>query len=188
MADIDRWVIRHTIEELAQQREQARKVNFMISLSSAAIVDDSMLLFIVDCLRDKKMQGAWLTFQIKDIDLRAHSKEARKLVDGLKKLKCQIAISQFGLQSNSESILKNFQVDFVKFDISFIEDLASSQEKQDKLNSLNTMAQSYNTKTVAMAVEDANSLAVLWTVGVNYIQGYFLQEPSETISYEFGPT
>ena len=188
MAEIDRWVIRYTIDELAQQREQQRKVNFMISLSSATLVDDSILLWIIDCLREKKMQGAWLTFQIKDIDLRAHSKEAKKLIDGLKKIKCQIAISQFGLQPKSESILKNFQVDFVKFDSSFIEDLASSQEKQDQLNALNNMAQSYDTKTVAMAVEDANSLAVLWTVGVNYIQGYFLQEPSETISYEFGPT
>jgi len=67
-----------------------------------------------------------------------------------------------------------------------MDDLATQQDKQDKLNELNSLALSHNVKTVAMGVEDANSLAVLWTVGVNYIQGYFLQEPSENIAYEFG--
>lgn len=188
MTNIDRWVISHTIDELVQQREQERKVNFMINLSSDTLVDDSTLLWVVDCLREKKAQGAWLIFQIKDMDIRAHAQEAKKLIEGLKKIKCQIAIDQFGLHPKSESVLKNISVDFVKIDSSFIEDLATNQEKQDRLNELNTLAQSYDVKTVAMSVEDANSLAVLWTVGVNYIQGYFLQEPSETISYEFGPS
>ncbi|MES9936895.1 MAG: EAL domain-containing protein [Sedimenticola sp.] len=47
------------------------------------------------------------------------------------------------------------------------------------------MAQSFDAKTIATGVEDANSLAILWTVGVNYTQGYFLQEPSATIAYDF---
>ncbi len=55
--------------------------------------------------------------------------------------------------------------------------------KQDKLNSLNELVGKHGVKSVATAVEDADSLTVLWTVGVGYIQGYFLQEPSETIDY-----
>ena len=34
-------------------------------------------------------------------------------------------------------------------------------------------------------LEDANSLAILWSVGVNYIRGYFIQEPSPTVNYDF---
>jgi len=39
-------------------------------------------------------------------------------------------------------------------------------------------------KSVATGVEDSQSLAYLWTAGVDYAQGFFLQEPSETITYE----
>ena len=56
------------------------------------------------------------------------------------------------------------------------------------MSKLNKQAQDQGIKTVVMGVEDANSLTLLWTVGVNYIQGYFLQEPSENISYEFTGT
>jgi EAL domain-containing protein (putative c-di-GMP-specific phosphodiesterase class I) len=73
----------------------------------------------------------------------------------------------------------------VKLDQSFTHNLASDQELQDKLHEAHNKAKSFDVSTVAMGVEDANSLAVLWTVGVNYIQGNFLQKPSETISYDF---
>jgi len=34
-------------------------------------------------------------------------------------------------------------------------------------------------------VENANSLSLLWQAGVNYIQGYFVQEPSTSMQYDF---
>lgn len=185
MIAIDRWIIKNAIAELSSQRQKNRKLNFFVSLSSSALEDDSLLLWICDCLREYKAKGPWLTFQIKDSDLRTHTQAAKKLIDGLKKIKCNLAIDQFGSNQNSENLLKHLPVDFVKYDNDFMLDLATNQKKQDKLNALNKIAVSHGAKSVAMGVEDANSLAILWTVGVNYIQGYFLQEPSENISYDF---
>ena len=79
-------------------------------------------------------------------------------------------------------------MDYVRFSASLVDDLAASQQKQDHLRELNSKALQQGVKTVVMGVEDANSLALLWTVGISYIQGYFLQEPSEHISYEFTGT
>lgn len=185
MAKVDRWVINKAIEELAEQRKEGKKVNFFISISSAGLEDEGMLLWICDCLRKHSAKGPWITFQIQDKELRNHIQSAKKLIEGLKKIKCQLAIDQFGASPKAETLLKHLPVDFVKFDFELMQDLASSQEQQDHLNELNALAKQHNIKTIAMGVEDANSLAILWTVGVNYIQGYFLQEPSENISYEF---
>jgi len=185
MADIDRWVIKHAIETLASERKQMRKVHFFIPLSQAALEDHGLLLWICDCLREYKAKGGWFTFQIKDTDLRAHTRSAKRLIDGLKKIKCQIAIDQFGTNPKAEVLLKHMQADYVKLDRSLMTDLAVRQEKQDSLNELTSLALSYEVKTIAIGVEDANSLAILWTVGVNYTQGYFLQEPSPDISYDF---
>ncbi len=185
MAKVDRWVINKAIEELAEQRKEGKKVNFFISISSSGLEDEGMLLWICDCLRKHSAKGPWITFQIQDKDLRNHIQNAKKLIEGLKKIKCQLAIDQFGSNPKAETLLKHLPVDFVKFDFELMQDLASNQEQQDNLNELNALAKEHNIKTVAMGVEDANSLAILWTVGVNYIQGYFLQEPSENISYEF---
>ncbi len=188
MAEIDRWVIKNTIEKLSYERTHGRKVNFFVSLSSAALEDDGLLLWVCDCLREQKAKGAWLTFQVKDSDLRSHTQSAKKLIDGLKKIKCQLAVDQFGTNPKGETLLKHLPVDYVKLDPALMKDLSSRQEKQDTLNALNTLALSFEAKTIATGVEDANSLAILWTVGVNYTQGYFLQEPSANIAYDFtGP-
>lgn len=187
MIEVDRWVIKHAIAELAKQRGEKRKVNFFISLSASSIQDEGTLLWVCDCLRNQKAKGAWLTFQIRDKDLRNHTQSAKKLIDGLKKIKCQIAVDQFGSNPKAETLLKHLPVDYVKFDVDLMEELATTQEKQDRLNELNALALSHDIRTIAMGIENANSLAVLWTVGVNYIQGYFLQEPSENIGYEFTP-
>jgi EAL domain-containing protein (putative c-di-GMP-specific phosphodiesterase class I) len=42
-----------------------------------------------------------------------------------------------------------------------------------------------NKKCVAEYVQDAHSLAVLWQSGIHFIQGNFLQEPSENLEYDF---
>jgi diguanylate cyclase (GGDEF)-like protein/PAS domain S-box-containing protein len=182
---LDRWVINHAIQELAQQRNEGRKVNFFITLSGAAIADEGTLLYICDCLRDHKAKGAWLTFQLSDADLRVHAQAGKKLVEGLKKIKCQIAITHFGITPKGETLLKHFEVDFVKLHSSFMENLATTPDQQKLLTATNEMIHSHDVKTIATGVEDANSLAILWTAGINYIQGYFLQEPSESISYDF---
>lgn len=188
MALIDRWVIKNAIQELVLQREKGQKVQFFVNLSLESLEDKETLLWICDCLRDHRAKGAWIIFQIREADLRSHMTEAKELLDGLKKIKCQIAIDRYGVLSKSDTLLKHLPIDYVKFDPALVEGIAGKQELQDNLVKLNTETQSHGVKTIVIGVEDANSLAVLWTIGVNYIQGYFLQEPSDSISYEFTGT
>ncbi|MEW8428639.1 MAG: EAL domain-containing protein [gamma proteobacterium symbiont of Ctena orbiculata] len=185
MPELDRWVIRHAIEELAKQRKQGKKINFLISISGATLEDDTLLLFICDCLRDYEAKGSWVTFQFDDEDARSHLHQLEKLADGLKKIKCKTCIHHFGLAKKPEAILSSFPLDFIQFHSSFLSDLFENQDKQDALNHLNELIQDQSIKTIASGVEDASSLAILWSIGVNYIRGYFIQEPSTTIDYDF---
>jgi len=184
MSKIDRWVIKHSMVELTQQRNQGHKTKFFINISKSGIQDESLLLWICDCLRELNAKGAWVIFQLREADVRAHTQSAKKLIEGLKKIRCQIAIYRFGLTPNNELLLKHMPIDYIKLDQSLTNGLCQSQEKQDKLSEINRTVQSLNIKSIAMGVEDANSLAVLWTVGINYIQGYFMQRPSESITYD----
>ena len=185
MRDIDRWVILHAIRELVSQRGQGRKVNFFISLSASTLKDSDFLVWICDRIREESAKGAWFTFQINSEVIRSHLREAKALMEGLRKIKCLLAIDQYGLSEKAEAMLKHLPVDYVKYDPSLIEGLSKSQEKQDRLSGLNEKVHDHDIKSIALGVEDANSMAVLWNIGVDYIQGYFLQEPSESMFYEF---
>lgn len=185
MGEVDRWVMKNASKELESQRKDGRKTVFFINLSADSLRDETFLLFVCDCLRDFNVKGSWFCFQVKDEDVRKHIDAATPLLEGLKKIKCQLAIDRFGLSPKPESLLKRLDFDYAKLDAAFMKDLASDQGNQDKLHAIHELIRSHDVKSVATAVEDANSLAILWTVGLNYIQGYFLQEPSETIAYNF---
>ncbi len=185
MGEVDRWVLKTASRELELQRKEGRKTVFFVNLSADSVRDESFLLFVCDCLRDFNAKGSWLCFQIKEEDIRQNLAQAKALLEGLKKIKCQLAIDRFGVSPKPEALLKHLDFDYAKLDASFMKDLASDQASQDKLNAIHELIRSHEVKSVATAVEDANSLAILWTVGLNYIQGYFLQEPSENIAYNF---
>ncbi len=185
MSQVDRWVIKNAIEELTRQRAEGRKINFFLNVSAQGIQDQEFLLWVCDCLRDCQAKGAWIVFQLKEEDVRNNIQAAKQLIDGLHKIRCQVALDRFGRTPQSRGLLKHIDFDFVKLAPEFMDELADNQERQKELNAANELAQSFDVKTIATAVEDANSLAVLWTVGVNYIQGYFLQDPSDTITFSF---
>lgn len=184
LADIDRWVVRHAIAELDKHRRDGKRINFHIMLSQDGMADESMLLWVCDCLREFKAKGAWLVFQFSTQDLRSTLKPARKLIDGLKKINCRIAISHYENKSSHKALIQHLPMDIVRLSPSFVDNLANDEDQQDLLNEVNEQLQEQGVKTIATGVEDANSLAVLWNVRVNYIQGYFLQTPSSTIAFD----
>jgi diguanylate cyclase (GGDEF)-like protein/PAS domain S-box-containing protein len=184
LAEIDRWVVRNAIRELASHRRNGQKIIFHIILSRAGIEDDSMLLWICDCLREFRAKGAWLVFQFRENDLRNALQPARELIEGLKKINCRIAINNYTESDTGDGLLKHLGIDIVKLSPEYMRDLATDASQQSKMSAVNKQLQADGYKTIASNVEDAGSLAILWNIGVNHIQGYFLQEPSSTITFE----
>ena len=185
MPELDRWVIRQAIAEITRHRRMGHKVNFFINISGPSLDDEMLLLWICDCLREFEAKGSWLVFQIKDSDARSRVQNLQKLMEGLQKIKCKISIDHFGLAPKPDAILDKLSIDFVQFDQQLVEGLSGDQDKQDRLNELNRMVQKSGSKTIAAGVDETNSLTILWSIGVNYLRGYFIQEPSATINFDF---
>lgn len=184
LAEIDRWVVRNAIRELVKQRADGKKINFQICLSAEGINDDSMLLWVCDCLREFKAKGAWLAFQFTENDLLSLEKPAGRLIEGLKKINCRVLVSHFKGTPDGDRLLRELPVDMVKLSPDFMLNLGTDSGRQKQLNEINRQLQQRGVKTIAAGVEDANSLAIIWNSGINYIQGNFLQEPAEKITYD----
>ena len=68
-------------------------------------------------------------------------------------------------------------MDYVKFDGSFMQLIANDRSIQEKLRGFVSSASRHQIKTVASRVENANAMAVLFQLGVAYMQGHYLHEP-----------
>ncbi len=184
LSDIDRWTIRRAIQELARHREEGQRINFFLNLSSAAINDDSLLLWICDCLREFKAKGSWLTFVAAQHDVMRNLDAMEQLTEGLKKINCQIALSHFSFEQEAVNLAKHLSVDVVYFSTDTAANISRDKEHRELLQSYNEQLQREGMKTVVTHIEEAAQLALLWNIGVDYIQGNFIQEPVDSIVYD----
>lgn len=180
LVEIDRWVIRNAIQSLAIQRQEGYKTCFFINISFPGLQDNSLLLWICDCLRDFKVKGAWLTFQFKEADINNCMESVAELVAGLRKINCGIAIDRFTDPDKNQSMVQRLTPDVVKFS----PELLAAEDQEEAINEqkeLNDKLQQQGIKTAITEVEEKEMLPILWDIGVDYIQGHLIQEPTADI-------
>ena len=78
-------------------------------------------------------------------------------------------------------LLNIIPLDFIKVDGALIQGLASNAEVQQKVRALVETANAKKILTIAERVEEANTMAVLFQIGVQYVQGYFINEPEQVV-------
>jgi len=184
MAEIDRWIIRNAIKEVARHRNDGHKLNFMITLSASAIEDDSLLLWICDCLREFKAKGAWLTFAVAHSDVIGHLEKMEQLAEGLHKINCRISLTHFPFEQEAVNVVRHLQCDLVCFSPDISGKLSKDKQQQELLKDYNQQLHQEKVKTIVIYIEEAAQLTILWNVGVDFIQGNFIQKPVDTIIYD----
>jgi EAL domain-containing protein (putative c-di-GMP-specific phosphodiesterase class I) len=184
MGDIDRWVIAHAIEELARQRGEGHRLNFFLNIGEDTLRDEELIVWICDRLRDFDARGNWLTFQFPAEEARRNLAPLSKLVEGLKKIKSRIALTRYLQLDDAQMLMQSIPLDFLLFAQDFAGGLADDKAKQQQLITGANLAREFNVKSIVTGVEDARALTVLWTAGIDYVQGNFLQRPSPTIEIQ----
>ena len=107
-------------------------------------------------------------------------KEAEEVVNKLITLKSmgfKISIDDFGTGYSSLSYLNRFPLNYLKIDSSFIQQIASLQDKQAIVDSIILMAHRLHIKVVAEGVETKDQLKLLKEMGCDIIQGYYYSKP-----------
>jgi multidomain signaling protein FimX len=181
---IDRWVLLNSIKLLAEHRNKGHSTRLMVHLSGPSLQDPSLLGWLGVALKASKLPPDSLVFQLDENDAVAYLRQAKALTQGLAGLGCRVALNQFGCVLNPLNTLKHLNADFVKIDGSYTQDL-SRQENQETLKQLLAQLHEQAKQTIVPFVDSATVLATLWQAGVGYIQGQYLQGPSQSMDYNF---
>lgn len=186
LPQIDRWVIGHVLKVLQERHKQGRLTTFFVKLTPQAIDDGSLLPWVAQQLKAARVPGDRLVFEMPESMVVTHLKAAKFFQKGLEQLKCGFALEKFGSGLNSFQLLKHVGANYVKLDRIYMADLAKNQEHQHKIRDMCEQARSLGRMTVAEFVEDAASMSILFSCGVNFVQGNFLAEPEKVMAYDFG--
>lgn len=184
MTDIDKWVIKSAAKAILEKRKTGKDIQLFIKLSADSLREPSMLVWTSKLLQAARLHGDSLVFEIDEQVALENLKAAKTFSDGLKQLHCNFAIDHAGKDSTDLSYLKHLHLSYIKIDGSHIQNV-TSDESQEAIKQIAEAGRNNNFMTIAEHVQDPSCLAVLWQHGVNFIQGYYLQQPEDRLDYDF---
>jgi diguanylate cyclase (GGDEF)-like protein/PAS domain S-box-containing protein len=185
MADIDKWVIRTAIETLSEHRHQFPRTRFFIKLSEQSLHAAEFVDWLVATLDAHKLNANAVIFEVSETIALDNLDQAREVIGKLKQNGCEFGLEHFGSGVDFSNSLNTLDVDYVKINGAFVENMAHDSENQAAVKAIIEMTKQAGKRCIAEFVSDANSLALLWRLGVDYAQGYYIHEPSEKLDYDF---
>ena len=180
MPNIDRWVIKNTFatyRKLLDISHEKCNYVFSINLSGTSLGDKSLLGYIREQFVIYAIPPECICFEITETAAIVNLKNTIHLFTALRKLGCSFALDDFGSGMSSFMYLKNFEVDYLKIDGSFVKDMHVNKIDHAMVRSIHSVAEAMNIKTVAEFVENKEILKELKNIGVHYGQGLYLGEP-----------
>jgi diguanylate cyclase (GGDEF)-like protein len=180
MPSIDRWVIKNTFaayRQLLNISHEKCNYLFSINLSGTSLGDKSLLGYIREQLVIYAIPPKSICFEITETSAIVNLKNTILLFSALRKLGCSFALDDFGSGMSSFTYLKNFEVDYLKIDGSFVKDMDTNKIDHAMVRSIHSVAEAMNIMTVAEFVENDAVLQELKTIGVHYGQGTYLGAP-----------
>jgi multidomain signaling protein FimX len=177
MKNVDRWVIGAAMSFCAARKPGA----LFVRLSQETLADPSLPGWLATQLKSAKIEPARIVFQVREEIAAQQIKEAMALHKVLSARGFRFALEGFGMGRDTERLLNHLKPDFVKIHGALMQGLSADQDKQSRVKETVELARKCKAVTIGERVQDANTMAVLWQLGVEFIQGYFVNAPEEVV-------
>ncbi|MBL8201802.1 MAG: EAL domain-containing protein [Chromatiales bacterium] len=171
MKNIDRWVIGASFSFCV-----ARQPNLVfVRLSRDSVLDDSLLEWLKARAQSTRLKPSQVCFQISEELVLQQLKQSKALAEKLRENGFLFAVDHLGTGRDSTQLLGHLPMQFVKVDGSLMQGLHRDKDLQKKVGDIAARARELKIKTIAERVENASTMAVLWQLGIAFVQGNFTQ-------------
>ncbi len=143
------------------------------------MLDKSLLGWLDTQLKSLKIEAKRICIQVTEDLANQYVRQTKELAENLRKLGFRFALEHFGTGRDPLKLLADIDMNFIKIDGSLMQGLSTNQIQQQRVKGLVEAAKRKGIETVAERVEDANTMAVLWQLGIEFIQGYFVNAPED---------
>jgi multidomain signaling protein FimX len=177
MRHIDRWVLASALGLIAKRQPD----QLFVRMSRDSLLDAGLMEWIDGQLKVTLAEPQRLCLQLSEEIATRYLQPTRQMFEELSKRRIKVALENFGTGPDSSGLLGALPVDYLKIDGSLMQGLSSNPEMQTKVRSIVELATKRAIQTIAERIEDANTMAVVWQLGVQYIQGYLVHASEEVV-------
>jgi len=175
---IGRWVLREACaQNMTWQRGGLRPVSMAVNLSPRQFADEHLLNDVDEALQASGMSAVLLQLEVTESMVMRNVARAVRVLNAIQDRGIRLAIDDFGTGYSSMSLMKQFPIDTIKIDRSFVRDLPRDSEDQAIAQAIISMGKALGMTVVAEGVETAEQHAFLRNHDCDEMQGYLFSKP-----------
>ncbi len=176
--EVGNWVLESSIKQIAEWMAQYKQVpKVSVNISARQFDTNDLPLQIEKTLKKYNVPAAQLEIEVTESAIMNDLEQTSKQLNALHELGVSIALDDFGTGHSSLVYLKNYPIDTIKIDKSFINNLCCDQSNQAITRAIVAMAQALEMDILAEGVETHEQKAWLKSHQCNLIQGYLFARP-----------
>lgn len=184
MQNIDRWIISASMDYI----NEGKAAQVFVRLSRHSMQDSSLIAWMTKEIEERKLDPSKLCLQIPEQEAAKYIKQTKQVVAEFHKLGVHFALEHYGVDKNRFQILDILKPSYIKIDGELMHTLTTDTDMQNSVQKVTAAADQRKIQTVAERVENANAMAVLFQLGVHYMQGHYVHEPEVVLQEpELGP-
>lgn len=178
IVNIDRWVIKRSIELLHQNPDMPPVA---INISGRTFDDPAIPHYIRSLLNELNVDPGRLIIELTETAAVSDIQDAQRFIEAVHQTGCRVCLDDFGSGFSTFGYLKYLGVEILKIDGLFIRDLPNNRDNQVFVKAMAEVARGLGKVAVAEFVEDAATLDMVKNLGIELAQGYYFGCPKAEI-------
>lgn len=183
---IGEWIIQEVCKQIYKWKKLGYEFTVAVNLSSVQFIRENIHKEIARIVQNSRINPSQLELEITESGMMKNLEHAIKVLHSLREIGVGLSIDDFGTGYSSLNHLKEFPIQKLKIDQSFIKGIPNDKKNSGIVKAIVDMATNLELTTIAEGVENIEQLKFLEDVGCKEIQGYFISKPiksSEVISF-----
>lgn len=185
IVDLGKFVIEEAIKQQKRwEIFQFAKLQISINLTLREIEDANVVNYISKVLEYHQVDPHTIKFEITENVAMVKADVAKKEFEALKALGVQLALDDFGTGYSSFGYLKDFSLDTIKIDQSFVMDMVKNKEHQKIVKAMIGIGHNFDLQVTAEGIEDKETYQMLQGFGCDIAQGYYFSKPLPVFEFQ----
>ena len=182
-AEIDRWILTRCMATLDERRRQGRGgLRLFVNQSGASLKDTQRIAWLRQSLETRRLDASALCLEFRLSDIMRELKLAVPFFQAARALGLKLTLGGFESNLTALQVLSYLPVDNIKLADKYLD---ASGSLREELKSLIAAAHDGRRRVIAARVENAQSASALFSLGVDFIQGNFVQQPGAELGFDF---
>ncbi|MDN4492640.1 putative bifunctional diguanylate cyclase/phosphodiesterase [Ureibacillus aquaedulcis] len=178
ISDIGEWVLKSTALQIREWEKQFKfNLRVAVNISPLHFKEGNFVARLIKILEETKVRPEYLEIEITEMSMMDYNDDLINKIQEVKYLGITVAIDDFGTGYSSLGYLKEFPVDTLKIDRSFIVNISEGESGIAMVAAIIALAHALKLKVVAEGVETNEEMEILKQYNCEYVQGYFYSKP-----------